>query len=84
MIITISHLGYIKRTPLSEFKTQGRGGFGSKGGATRDEDFIEHMFVASMHSTLLLFTKNGKCYWLKVYQIPEGSKTSKGRAFKIY
>ncbi len=82
MIITISHLGYIKRTPLSEFKTQGRGGFGSKGGATRDEDFIEHMFVASMHSTLLLFTKNGKCYWLKVYQIPEGSKTSKGRAIQ--
>ncbi len=82
MIITISHLGYIKRTPLSDFKTQGRGGIGSKGGATRDEDFIEHMFVASMHSTLLLFTKNGKCYWLKVYQIPEGSRTSKGRAIQ--
>jgi DNA gyrase subunit A len=82
MIITISHLGYIKRTPLSEFKTQGRGGVGSRGGATREEDFIEHMFVASMHSTLLLFTKNGRCYWLKVYQIPEGSRTSKGRAIQ--
>jgi DNA gyrase subunit A len=82
MVITISHLGYIKRTPLSDFKTQGRGGIGSKGGATRDEDFIEHMFVASMHSTLLLFTKYGKCYWLKVYQIPEGSRTSKGRAIQ--
>ncbi len=82
MIITISHLGYIKRTPLTEFKTQGRGGVGSRGGATREEDFIEHMFVASMHSTLLLFTKNGRCYWLKVYQIPEGSRTSKGRAIQ--
>jgi DNA gyrase subunit A len=82
MIITISHLGYIKRTPLSDFKTQGRGGIGSKGGVTREEDFIEHMFVASMHSTLLLFTKYGKCYWLKVYQIPEGSRTSKGRAIQ--
>jgi DNA gyrase subunit A len=82
MVITISHLGYIKRTPLSEFKTQGRGGIGSKGGATREEDFIEHMFVASMHFTLLLFTKYGKCYWLKVYQIPEGSRTGKGRAIQ--
>ncbi|HOY51052.1 MAG TPA: DNA gyrase subunit A, partial [Prolixibacteraceae bacterium] len=82
MIITISHLGYIKCTPLTEFKTQGRGGVGSRGGATREEDFIEHMFVASMHSTLLLFTKNGRCYWLKVYQIPEGSRTSKGRAIQ--
>ncbi len=82
MIITISYLGYIKRTPLSDFKTQGRGGIGSRGGATREEDFIEHMFVASMHSTLLLFTRNGKCYWLKVYQIPEGSRTSKGRAIQ--
>ena len=82
MIITISHLGYIKRTPLSEFKTQGRGGVGSKGGATRDEDFLEHMFVASMHNTLLLFTKNGKCYWLKVWQIPEGTRVSKGRAIQ--
>ena len=82
MIITISHLGYIKRTPLSEFRTQGRGGVGSRGGATRDEDFIEHMFVASMHNTLLLFTKNGRCYWLKVYQIPEGTRTGKGRAIQ--
>lgn len=82
MIITISYLGYIKRTPLSEFKTQGRGGVGSKGGATRDEDFLEHMFVASMHNTLLLFTRNGKCYWLKVWQIPEGTRTSKGRAIQ--
>jgi DNA gyrase subunit A len=82
MIITISYLGYIKRTPLSDFKTQGRGGTGSKGGATRDEDFLEHMFVASMHSTLLLFTRNGKCYWLKVWQIPEGTRTSKGRAIQ--
>jgi len=82
MIITISHLGYIKRTPLSDFKTQGRGGVGSRGGVTRDEDFIEHMFVASMHSTLLLFTKMGKCYWMKVYQVPEGSRISKGRAIQ--
>lgn len=82
MIITISYLGYIKRTPLSDFKTQGRGGTGSKGGATRDEDFLEHMFVASMHNTLLLFTRNGKCYWLKVWQIPEGTRTSKGRAIQ--
>jgi DNA gyrase subunit A len=82
MVITISHMGYIKRTPLSDFKTQGRGGIGSKGGVTREEDFIEHMFIASMHSTLLLFTKYGKCYWLKVYQIPEGSRTSKGRAIQ--
>lgn len=82
MIITISHLGYIKRTPLSDFKTQGRGGYGSKGGSTREEDFIEHMFVASMHNTLLLFTRNGKCYWLKVWQIPEGTRTSKGRAIQ--
>jgi DNA gyrase subunit A len=82
MIITISYLGYIKRTPLSDFKTQGRGGTGSKGGATRDEDFLEHMFVASMHNTLLLFTRNGKCFWLKVWQIPEGTRTSKGRAIQ--
>jgi DNA gyrase subunit A len=82
MIITISYLGYIIRTPLSEFKTQGRGGVGSKGGAARDEDFLEHMFVASMHNTLLLFTRNGKCYWLKVWQIPEGTRTSKGRAIQ--
>ncbi len=82
MIITISHLGYIKRTPLSDFKTQGRGGVGSRGGVTREEDFIEHMFVASMHNTLLLFTKLGKCYWLKVFQVPEGSRISKGRAIQ--
>ena len=82
MVITISHLGYIKRTPLSEFKTQGRGGIGSKGGATRDEDFLEQMFIASMHNTVLLFTKNGRCFWLKVYQIPEGSRSSKGRAIQ--
>jgi DNA gyrase subunit A len=82
MFITISHLGYIKRTPLTEFKTQGRGGVGAKGGTTRDEDFLEHMFVATMHNTLLLFTEKGKCFWQKVYQIPEGSRTSKGRAIQ--
>lgn len=82
MVITISHLGYIKRTSLSEFKTQGRGGVGSRGGATRDEDFLEHMFVATMHNTLLLFTEKGKCFWLKVYKVPEGSRNSKGRAIQ--
>ncbi len=82
MVITISHLGYIKRTPLSEFRTQGRGGVGSKGGTTRDEDFLEHIFIASMHNTLLLFTQQGRCYWLKVYQIPEGTRASKGRAIQ--
>src|SRR6056297_1453807 len=82
MVITISHLGYIKRTPVSEFRTQGRGGVGSRGGATRDEDFLEHIFIASMHNTLLLFTKNGKCYWMKVYEIPEGTRTSRGRAMQ--
>ena len=82
MVITISHLGYIKRTPLSEFRTQGRGGVGSKGGTTRDEDFLEHIFIASMHNTLLLFTEQGRCYWLKVYQIPEGTRASKGRAIQ--
>ncbi len=82
MVITISHLGYIKRTPLTEFKTQGRGGVGSKGSTTRDEDFLEHMFIATMHNTLLLFTEKGKCFWLKVYEIPEGTKTSKGRAIQ--
>lgn len=82
MLITISHLGYIKRTPLSDFKTQSRGGTGSKGGATRDEDFLEKMFVASMHNTMLLFTEKGRCFWLKVYQIPEGTRTSKGRAIQ--
>jgi len=82
MIITISHLGYIKRTPLSEFRTQGRGGIGSKGSDSRDEDFIEHIYPASMHNTMLFFTQKGKCYWLKVYEIPEGSKSSKGRAIQ--
>ena len=82
MVITISHLGYIKRTPLIEFRTQGRGGVGSKGSTTRDEDFLEHIFIASMHNTLLLFTEKGKCYWLKVYQIPEGTRASKGRAIQ--
>ena len=82
MVITISHLGYIKRTPLTEFRTQGRGGVGSKGGTTRDEDFLEQMFIASMHNTLLLFTEKGRCYWLKVYQIPEGTRASKGRAIQ--
>ena len=82
IVITISHLGYIKRTPLVEFRAQNRGGVGSKGSTTRDEDYIEHMFVATMHNTLLLFTKNGKCYWLKAYEVPEGTKTSKGRAIQ--
>ncbi len=82
VVITISHLGYIKRTPLTEYKLQNRGGVGSKGSTTRDEDFIEHIYVANMHSTMLFFTKNGKCFWLKVYEIPEGTKTSKGRAIQ--
>lgn len=82
VIITISHLGYIKRTAASEYRVQSRGGKGSKGGATRDEDFIEHLFVASTHDYLLFFTEQGKCFWLKVYQIPEGSRTSKGRAIQ--
>lgn len=82
MVITISHLGYIKRTPLTEFRTQGRGGIGSKGSTTRDEDFLEHIFVASMHNTLLLFTEKGRCFWLKVYEIPEGTRSSKGRAMQ--
>jgi DNA gyrase subunit A len=82
MIITISHLGYIKRTPLTDFRTQTRGGVGSRGSEAREEDFLEHMFHATMHNTLLLFTENGKCFWLKVYDIPEGTKTSKGRAIQ--
>jgi DNA gyrase subunit A len=82
MVITISHLGYIKRTPLTDFRRQNRGGTGAKGGATRDEDFIEHLYVATMHNTMLFFTRKGKCYWLKVYSIPEGSRTSKGRAMQ--
>ena len=82
MVITISHLGYIKRTPLSEFRAQNRGGVGSKGSETRVEDFIEHIYPATMHNTMLFFTQKGKCYWLKVYEIPEGNKTSKGRAIQ--
>lgn len=82
MVITISHLGYIKRTPLAEFKAQGRGGVGSKGSSSRDEDFIEYIYPASMHNTMLFFTQKGRCYWLKVYDIPEGSKTTKGRAIQ--
>ena len=82
VVITISHLGYIKRTSLTEYRTQNRGGVGMKGSATRDEDFIEHIYVANMHSTLLLFTQNGRCHWLKVYEIPEGSRASKGRALQ--
>ena len=82
MVITISHLGYIKRTPLTEYRTQARGGVGMKGRATRDEDFIDHIYIANMHSTMLLFTQAGRCYWLKVYEIPEGSRASKGRAIQ--
>ena len=82
MVVTISHLGYIKRTPVTEFRTQNRGGVGAKGSTTRDEDFLEHMFIASMHNTMLFFTEKGKCFWLKVYQIPEGAKTTKGRAIQ--
>ncbi len=82
MVITISHMGYIKRTPLTEFRTQSRGGMGSKGSATRDEDFVEFIFSATMHNNMLFFTKKGRCFWLKVYQIPEGVKTSKGRAIQ--
>ncbi|MFR9603657.1 MAG: DNA gyrase subunit A [Rikenellaceae bacterium] len=82
MVITISHLGYIKRTPLTEYRTQNRGGVGAKGSATRDEDFIEHIYIATMHNTMLFFTQNGRCYWLKVYEIPEGSRSSKGRAIQ--
>ena len=82
MVITISHMGYIKRTPLAEYRTQNRGGVGAKGSATRDEDFIEHIYVASMHDTMLFFTEKGRCYWLKVYNIPEGTRTSKGRAIQ--
>lgn len=82
MVITISHEGYIKRTPLTEYKSQNRGGVGAKGAATKDEDFVEHMIMATMHNTLLLFTEKGQCFWLKVYEIPEGSKSSKGRAIQ--
>ena len=82
MIITISHMGYIKRTPLTEFRAQGRGGVGAKGSDTRDEDFIEYIYPASMHNYMLFFTQKGRCYWLKVYEIPEGAKNSKGRAIQ--
>jgi len=82
MVITISHLGYIKRTPLTEFRRQARGGTGAKGGTTREEDFIEHLYIATMHNTMLFFSRKGKCFWLKVYAIPEGSRTSKGRAMQ--
>ncbi|HBC77906.1 MAG TPA: DNA gyrase subunit A, partial [Bacteroidales bacterium] len=82
MVITISHMGYIKRTPLTEFRRQNRGGTGARGGSTREEDFIEHLYIATMHNTMLFFTRNGKCFWLKVYGIPEGSRTSKGRAMQ--
>ena len=82
MVITISHLGYIKRTSLAEYRTQNRGGVGVKGSATRDEDFIEHIYVASMHNTMMFFTEKGRCYWLKVYEIPEGTRSSKGRAIQ--
>lgn len=82
MVITISHMGYIKRTSLSEYRTQNRGGVGIKGSATRDEDFIEHIYMASMHNTMMFFTEKGRCYWLKVYEIPEGTRASKGRAIQ--
>ena len=82
MVITISHMGYIKRTPLAEYRTQNRGGVGAKGSATRDEDFIEHIYVASMHNTMLFFTEKGRCFWLKVYEIPEGARSSTGRAIQ--
>ena len=82
VVITISHMGYIKRTPLSEYRAQHRGGVGVKGSATRDEDFIEHIYVAQMHNTMLFFTEQGRCYWLKVYEIPEGTRSSKGRAIQ--
>lgn len=82
MILTISHMGYIKRTPLADFHAQNRGGVGSKGSETRDEDFVEHIYPATMHNTMMFFTQKGKCYWLKVYEIPEGTKNSKGRAIQ--
>lgn len=82
VVITISHLGYIKRTPLSDFRAQNRGGVGSKGSETRDEDFIEHIYPATMHNTIMFFTQKGRCYWKKVYEIPEGTRQSKGRAIQ--
>ena len=82
VVITISHLGYIKRTSATEYRQQRRGGRGAIGGKTREEDYIEHLFVASTHHTMLFFTERGRCYWLNVYEIPEGDKTSKGRALQ--
>ena len=82
VVITVSHLGYIKRTPLSEFREQARGGVGSKGARTRDKDFTEYIYPATMHQTMLFFTKKGRCYWLKCYEIPEGDRNSKGRAIQ--
>jgi DNA gyrase subunit A len=82
VVITISHLGYIKRTPADEYRSQRRGGRGVIGGRTREEDYIEHLFVASTHHTMLFFTEKGRCYWLNVYEIPEGEKTGKGRAIQ--
>lgn len=82
MVITISHLGYIKRTPLTEFHAQNRGGVGAKGSDTREEDFVEHIYPATTHNYMLFFTQKGKCYWLRVYEIPEGTKNSKGRAIQ--
>jgi DNA gyrase subunit A len=82
VVVTISHAGYIKRTNLAEYKVQNRGGMGSKGSATRDQDFLEHLFVATNHNYLLIFTEKGRCFWMRVYEIPEGNKTSKGRAIQ--
>lgn len=82
VVITISHLGYIKRTPLSEFREQARGGVGSKGANSREQDFTEYIYPATMHNTMMFFTKKGRCYWLKCYEIPEGAKNSKGRAIQ--
>lgn len=82
VVITISHAGYIKRTPLKEYKTQNRGGVGQKASNTRDQDFLEHLFVGTNHQYMLFFTQKGKCFWMKVYEIPEGSRTSKGRAIQ--
>src|SRR5690606_26287682 len=82
VVVTISHLGYIKRTSLTEYKTQSRGGVGSRGSTTRDEDFLEHLFVANNHDYLLIFTEKGKCFWMRVFEVPEGTKVSKGRAIQ--
>lgn len=82
VVVTISHMGYIKRTPLTEYRTQNRGGRGSIGSSTRDEDFVEHLFVATNHNYILLFTQKGRCFWLKTYEIPEGNKQFKGRAIQ--